>query len=559
MAQWKRVLISGSHFTVRELTISEISAAQDGDTIIFAGSASSADSGSFKTKDLYEIVNGGDLSGSFGSNTGNETSFEGDGTSIINVTADYTAESLKPGAGLGLIRTTGVDAAFDGQLGQTMVVLLKGTGAQGGPTNYPGTIFNTTDANATQTLTNNLNAGVNSGLLFYTGSGQIQLGVDYELPGNGLEWELEDGNVGEQLRINLHGGNNSTSGLNLHSTEGLRISSNFGWDGLSLTDGVLDLDLAAQSGLTVSDGFMTSGKLALASGLAGTGLSFPAANDRSVLSVDTDYAVTSSITIDFEPKATADGGVFTNTISQGNGIVNGSGGQSAGVIAASPNSAISSIEYRDGTNTQTLISNPTVYFELSKIWGDPITPTNADFTINGSITIKGDLTIVSSSNVTNVQADEFKTSDRFILLNSASDALMGTNAFQYYNGGIIVNTHDTNGQMSGSALFYQSGSDSTIWGVTTEGQVAWNDINPGITDGGISDSTKIAAISTVKVGTAADPNSAADSVVGWDWSQQERRGNWYIEHDADPGGNESNVWLYVAEQGDSGAGGGKGF
>lgn len=556
MAQWKRVLLSGSHFTVRELTISEISAAQDGDTILFAGSASSADSGSFKTKDLYEIVNGGDLSGSFGSNTGNETSFEGDGSSIVNVTADYTAESLKPGAGLGIIRSTGADVAFDGQLGHTMVVLLKGTGAQGGPTNYPGTIFNSSDASAAQSLANNLNAGVNSGLLFYTGSGQIQLGVDYGLPGNGLEWELEDGNVGEQLRINLHGGNNSTSGLNLHSTEGLRISTNFDGDGLSLTDGVLDLDLTTNSGLTVSDALMTSGKLALAAGLAGTGLLFPAANDRSALSVDVTYAATSSTTIDFEPQAPSNGGIWTNTIGQGQGNAS----NLYGVIAASTNNIISDIEYSTGGsgNPQDLINNPSIYFELSKTWGNSVAPANADFTITGNVTIKGDLTILSSSNISNLQVNTFATDDQFIVLNSGSQ---GSGPFQYYNGGIIVNTHDTNGQMSGSALFYQSGSDSTIWGVTTEGQVAWDDINPGITDGGISNSTTVAAISTVTYATGDDPNTLQDTnpeYLGYDWTKQERRGTWYVDENSGGLGAESNVWLYVAEQGDSGGGGGKG-
>jgi hypothetical protein len=377
MANWKKVLISGSHFSVKELQISEISTAQDGDTILFAASASTAGSGSFKTEDRFKLVDG-KLSASYGTPSGEETSFEGDGTLITGIDSATADFKLKGGAGVGILNAGGAESPFFGNQQGTFTIALKGA------SNYPGT--NALGETYTQASVNTKNTGVNGGILFATHSNQIKLILDPDLPGNGLEWDGDylNGGIGNKLQVRLDGLNGGSSGI-LRSADGLKISTNLDGDGLDLTSGVLKIDLTSTSGLTTSDGTMGTGKLSLASSLAGTGLVFEAVNDRSIINIDTSVVVDNNVTIDFEPKAPGDGGVFANTIAQGEGTPNGNGGQSYGVIAVSTDSSIGSAEYFSGTGTQTLISNPTVFFELSKTWGNSITATNSDF----SITILG--------------------------------------------------------------------------------------------------------------------------------------------------------------------------
>ena len=539
MANWKRVLISGSHFTVRELQISEIGAAQNNDTILFAASASTADSGSIKTDSTFFIVNGGDLSGSFGQGAVG-TSFEGDGSDITGIDSATAEFGLKGGAGVGILNSGGSESPFTGNQQGTFTIALKGAA------NYPGTIY-TNELN-TQAAVNSKNTSVNGGILFATQSSQTKLILDPDLPGNGLEWDPSylNGGIGSRLRVNLDGLDGGSSGL-LRTSNGLSISTNLDGDGLDYNsaNGIMSMSLANNSGLEDSSTLLNQeGKLSLASSVAGTGLTFNAANDRSIININTSVVVTNE-TIDFEPKASNDGGVFVNTISQGQGEVS----TNYGVIAASTNNTISTIEYSDGTDTQTFLSNPTVFFELSKTWGANAAPANADFSITGNVTIGGNLTILSSSNVVNIHADTFGTSDPFILLNSGSDDV--SNAFIYNNGGIIVQTANPAGGAHGSAIFFQSGSTHAVWGVTTADQVGWNDIHPGVTNGdlagtSLSGNTE-AIISTVAISNVTDPNdSLTEHNVFWSSEHQERLGNWYVDTDEDPSGGESNVWFYTA-------------
>lgn len=536
MANWKRVLISGSHFTVRELQISEIGAAQDNDTILFAASASTAGSGSIKTDSTFFIVNGGDLSGSFGQG-GVGTSFEGDGSDITGIDSATADFGLKGGAGVGIINASNINAEFTGNTAGTFTIALKGA------SNFP-TVYGA-ESN-TQAAVNAKNTGVNGGILFATESGQNKLILDPDLPGNGLEWDpIDQTDIKNKLRVQLDGIDGGSSGL-LRTPSGLSISTNIDGNGLDYnsTNGILSIDLTSTSGLTATDALMTSGKLALASSVAGNGLIFAGANDRSIINIDTSVVVTNE-TINFDPKGPGNGGVFTNTIAQGEDI----NSQVYGVIAASQNSTISPSEYNFGTGTQTLISNPTVYFELSRTWGDTASPNNADFSITGDVTIGGNLTILSSSNVVNIHANTFETSDPFILLNSGSDDV--SSAFTYNNGGIIVQTANPAGGAHGSALFFQSGSTHSVWGVTTADQVGWDDIHPGVTNGdlagtSLSGNTE-AIISTIAISNVNNPNNALfENNVFWSDEHQERLGNWYIDTDADPAGGESNVWFYTA-------------
>ena len=535
MANWKRVLISGSHFTVKELKISNIGTAQDGDTILFAGSASAVDSGSFKAESKFVLADG-KLSASYGTNSGQETSFEGDGSGITGIDSANAEAGIKHGAGVGIINASNQNAEFTANNAGVFTIALKG--ASNFPTVY-GSEVNT------QTAVNSKNAGVNGGILFATHSAQNKLILDPDLPGNGLEWDPSylNGGIGNKLRVDLDALSGGDSGLTRGSS-GLKLSTNLDGDGIDLTNGVLKIDLASNSGLTTSDGVMGTGELSLVSSLAGTGLVFAAVNDRSVINIDTSVVVTNE-TIDFEPSAAFDGGVFANTITQGQGVNN----QTYGVIGASTDSSFSNVEYSIGTGTQTFISNPTVFFDLSTTWGNAESPSNADFSITGNVTIKGALTVISSSNIVNIQVSDFKTNDPFILLNSGSTGT--SEAFQYSNGGVIVQTSNPAGGAHGSAIFYQSGSTHNVWGVTTSDQVGWNDIHPGTTNGDLSGTSLSgnteAIIATVAISDVTDPNdSLTEHNVFWDSAGQERLGSWYVDTDADPAGGESNVWFYTA-------------
>ena len=536
MSQWKRVLLSGSHFSVRELTISDIpTTATTGDTILLAVSASTNQSGSFTKPAGFVLTNNGTVfSGSFGNA---QTSFEGDGSGITGITSATTLHSLKPGAGFGFVNNGGADSTFTGGSTRTMVPFLLGS-TLGTSANYAAP-----EAHS-QAQVNAINAGNTSGLFFVTESSATKLSITSSLPGNGLEFkEPASEAVFSRMRIKRDGDSDTeASGLAL-ANNGLKLSfGDVAGQGLAHSAGVLSLDIAADGGLGFGSNTVTTAtddQLGIKSTLAGPGLTFAAVNDFTEINIATTYAVSSSVKLTLDPGGSNQ---LSNTIS-------GFAGNNHGVIAVN---SVNSFSSNQQTNpvAQELGNNPIYHLRLNTTFGNDGTAVNSDFSITPTtqVTIKGDLLVLSSSNVTSIHADEFLTSDPFILISSGSETV--SNAFASHAGGIIVQTANTNGQASGSAIFQISGSSKTIYGVTTAGAVSWDDTDPGTTTGDVIDHSSIATLSIVKESSFPNPNTAvADGAEQGDITidvSQDLRGQWYIEDNRDPAGDESNVWIYDA-------------
>lgn len=285
MAQYRKILLSGSNAHVTQVTASNIPQATDNNTVLFADSNGVVRTLSTLTynssQDTIEF-DGGTFSGSF----------SGDGSGLTNVTAEL-ANSIIDGTGI-------ADFTFDGSAGATASLDLH---PSGGLTFYNG----------------NTDAGP------YTGDGtdDYKLGLTSSLAGEGLTFP--NSNDYSLLAIQLEGTSNGDSGLQLNSS-GLSISDNIAGDGLSLntSTGVMSVDLATNSGLEIS-----SGELQLADSLDGTGLTYSTPN--SVLAIDSSVVVDNGNTITF---ATASNNIVISVTSDevAASIVNTADGQTARLI-----------------------------------------------------------------------------------------------------------------------------------------------------------------------------------------------------------------------------------
>lgn len=247
MAQFRKILISGSNAHVSQVTASNIPAVTDNDTVLFADNST----GIVRTlSSLTYDSSGTELQFSGGTFSG---SFSGNGSGLTNVTANLE-QSLIDGAGV-------VNFSYDGSTGTTASLDLS---PAGGLTFYNG----------------NTDAGTSTG----TGTDGFKLGLTSSLAGDGLEFPTA--NDYSVLQIDL----DSNSGLTLSAT-GIKIDPSIGGDGLTNTNGVLGVDLATNGGL-VFDG---SGEIKLSNDLPGTGLSY--STNNSVMEVDTSVVVTDTNTI----------------------------------------------------------------------------------------------------------------------------------------------------------------------------------------------------------------------------------------------------------------------
>jgi hypothetical protein len=540
MANWKRVLLSGSHFTVNELTISDIDSAASTDTILFAGSASSAGSGSFKTLSSLALDGTTTLDFTDGTFSGG---FSGSGADLTGISAT-AEESLKAGAGLYILKETGggegqSGSPFSGNQASNLTAKLKGSSAGAGIYTDAGE-----DTNNTQAEVNSYNTNVNGGVVFMlaeTVGDNVDIALATgSLAGDGLTFTTNFNILGLELDTSA----NADTTFDLGSS-GLKIADAFAGDGLTLGSGILGIDLASDSGLTVTDALMTEGKLALASSVAGNGLTFGnTANDRSNLSIDASVVVTGSgdtlagsntIKINSEgPNIFIFQDTIRDAVNSGYGVIFVNGVGSAGNLDGTP--------YLKQTFTGT---QPSYEFSLRKVWGvNDDTADHSDVTFENNVTMSGDLTVISSSNVINLQVDEFQTSDAFILINSGSG---GGPTYPNKEGGIIVDR----GPGSGSAVLYSSGSTQRIFAITNpnnaSGVVQWNDTS--VVPTGVP-SAHVQSISLVYTGSTSDPINNDPA-----FADTEKFGSWYIEGDRNPAGNESNVWIYTDDFEDGGGGG----
>jgi len=256
MAQFRKILLSGSNVHVSEVTASNIPQATDNNTILFADSSGIVRTLSNLTYNSSQTTiefAGGTFSGSF----------SGDGSGLTGVTATL-GNSLADGAGI-------VDFTYDGGTARTASLDLH---PAGGLTFFDG----------------NTDSGTSTG----AGKDDFKLGLTSSLAGNGLEFPTA--NDYSEIQINLDGNSNSTSGLKLGSS-GLAISDNIDGSGLGLSSGVLSVDLATNSGLEIE-----SNKLKLNDTLDGTGLNFATGN--TILNIDSSVVVDNANTITFATGST---------------------------------------------------------------------------------------------------------------------------------------------------------------------------------------------------------------------------------------------------------------
>tara|TARA_B100000963_G_scaffold242037_1_gene211803 strand:- start:18836 stop:20437 length:1602 start_codon:yes stop_codon:yes gene_type:complete len=532
MANWKRVLLSGSHFKVAELTISDLPDAGTNAKVVFATSGSGAGtSGSFEATSSLALSNATTLAFVSGTFSG---SFSGSGAGVTGVSA--TADkAIKAGAGFYILSNTslGFNASpFIGSNGSNLTVALTGSA--------PGTNYGNADDDSTLADIINFNQGVSGGVNFMLGetiadNAELSLNTA-SLDGHGLRFS----NQFHKLAIDLDESSNADTSFDLGSS-GLKLASAVAGDGLVLENGVLRIDSASNSGLAVNElgGSGTDPGLHLANTVAGTGLNFQQNNNNhSVINIDGSTVVTQSVEITVDVDGPSISG-FTNTIRGEGGISHGiitvRRQSDAGLTSTSPNSELSA----------TFINNPRFEFDLATTWGsENDTNPNSDVTFENNVTVKGNLTIVSSSNITQLQADQFETSDAFLTLNSGSGDLFSK------GGGIIVSRGTNN---SGSAVAYVTGSVQRLFALTNPignaiGSINFDDTTVSTTG---TPGTNIQSISLIFTASDENPNSSSPQ-----FSDTETRGSWYIEGDRNPAGGESNVWIYTSDPGEGGGGGG---
>lgn len=115
MANWKKIILSGSNAHVASITSSVIASVADNSTVLFAGGAGEIEKNSNLTFDSANTsleFNGGAFSGSFSG------SFTGDGSGLTGISFD--AEDLTPGSGLAF--TNG--STYDGSTAREIEIEL---------------------------------------------------------------------------------------------------------------------------------------------------------------------------------------------------------------------------------------------------------------------------------------------------------------------------------------------------------------------------------------------------------------------------------------------------
>tara|TARA_B100000963_G_scaffold242037_1_gene211804 strand:- start:20445 stop:21755 length:1311 start_codon:yes stop_codon:yes gene_type:complete len=250
MAQFRKILLSGSNAHVSQVTASILPDVSNNSNVLFADNTSGQIE---KLSTLTYSSTGNELQFEGGTFSG---SFSGDGSELTGVTGEL---------GFALVDGAGVKGfSYDGSAIATASLDLS---PNGGLTFYNGS----TDA------------GTATG----AGTDDFTLGITSSLPGDGLDWQSQY----NKLQIDLDGTSNGTSGLKTGSS-GLALSDNIDGNGLSLGSGILQVDLANQGGLKID-----SAKLRLTGSLPGTGLEW--GTQYSALQIDSTVVVDSGNTIEF--------------------------------------------------------------------------------------------------------------------------------------------------------------------------------------------------------------------------------------------------------------------
>lgn len=218
------------------------------------------------------------------------------------------------------------------------------------------------------------------------------------------------------------------------------------------------------------------------------------------------------------------------------------------------------LDINGGTNISIIPIGPTTFAN------NPSFASTLDLTIGGNITfnnniiLEGDLTVINSSNVTQIlgNASDLNIEDGFLFLNSGS-------SISNDNGGIIVDTgNNISGVRSGSAIAYVDGNSETVLG-NSANRVGWALYSGSFPSDQVSTTTHTnfdterfvdprshaladgpvgAPIVTVKHRSQPDPvNSSVYFYSDSDGDTLANYGAFYVENDHS--GEESNVFVFV--------------
>lgn len=486
MAEWRQILLSGSNAHVAAITASTMGAISNDTEVVFRRDSS----GRF-------FSSGSDFNVKYTSSNGGQLYLDNIGLTTYNISASGTPNSVQdtsqilfwhPSHG-GLQATSSL--YYDSSTNQVQFPggAFSGsfTGDGSGLTGVVGTLpFPLTNANGiisssgedfsydgTGAVTVTINTASNGGLEFDGGG----LRLASSLAGGGLYFPSASDNNYSTMSINLA----PNSGLDTGSS-GLTINSNIAGDGLSYSIGIISVDLATNSGLTLT-GSTPNQQLRLNSNLPGNGLEWAFGGfNYNTLQVDPTYVVTSSATVTFKTGST-------------NLLLTSDGTPVAGGYQAN------------------LIDNPTFTYDIN-------TTLTGDFTFQGNLYVEGDFTVTGSLVSASFETENLNIADQFILLNSGSNS---------GDGGFIV----SQGGGNGAFMFYDA--DAQRWGVSVD-SVAVTTTDLSVTG------SNTTALVTTKI-TSDNEATILASTPTFGSNDSDRQGQLIIT--TAPAVNESSVYIYA--------------
>jgi hypothetical protein len=428
MATWRKILVSGSNAHVAAITASVTGTPTDKSEVIFRDTTTGR---FFSTGSIF-----------FTASNGNQLFLDKTGLTAFNISASGTPDDVLTNSQV-LFRnpnSTGIEATsslFFNSSDQLEFSSSQGagvfsgsfTGDGSGLTGVIGTLANSLvgangiasssgaifSYNGNQPVTITVATASNGGLEFQSGG----LRLASTLAHQGLYFSGTGTDNFTSMSIALTPG--GTSGLTTGSDE-LAISSSIAGNGLAFSNGQVSVDLASNSGLTLT-GTSPTKQLRLSAGLDGEGLAF--SSNYDVLAVDTNFVVTSSNRVIFQT------------------------GSSNLTLTVTPNADLQTSSLQSGGGfSQKLINNPVVTYDLN-------TTLTGDFTFENDVNVEGNFTVSGTLTSASIETENLNISDQFVLVNSGST---GT------DGGFVVQTATT----TGAFLFYDGANKR--WGVSNNDQ-----------------------------------------------------------------------------------------
>jgi len=484
-AEWRKILISGSNAHVATITASVMGAISEDTEVVFRHSST----GRF-------FSSGSDFNVKYTSSNGGQLYLDNIGLTTYNISASGTPNNVQDNSQIlfwhpshgGLQATSSLFYDADTNQIQFIDGTFSGsfTGDGSGLTGVVGTLPNPlTNANGiisssgedfsyngTDAVTVTVYTASNGGLEFSGGG----LKLASSLAGAGLYFPSASTNNYSTMSINLA----PNSGLDTGSS-GLTINSNIAGDGLAYSIGILSVDLATNSGLTLV-GSSPNAELRLASTLPGDGLQWADAGQYDELEIDPSFVVTSSATVTFKTGST-------------------------NILLTSDGTAV------PGGFEANLIDNPTFTYDLN-------TTLTGDFTFQGDLYVEGNFTVTGSLVSASFETENLNIADQFILLNSGSNT---------GDGGFIV----SQGSGNGAFMFYDS--DAQRWGVSVD-NVAVTTTNLSVTG------SNATALVTTKI-TSDSEATVLVSTPTFGSNDSDKQGQLIIT--TAPATNESSVYIYA--------------